>query len=138
MSAKRIVAMPACRMLAIAGISIGLAACANVARVTNLSTAACAEQMQGGLRDILVEQGESADAGDSLARETRRALADSALGPRPFLVAAPSGTDYIFFVQKKSEVCLLRLYGRRHGFVSYTNNLTYIATRPLASCECSE
>jgi len=127
-----------CRMIAIASMSVGLVACASVARVTNLSTAACAEQMQRGLSDILVEQGESAYAGESLAREARSTLADKAFGPRPFLVPAPSGTDYAFFVQKKSDVCLLRLYGRQHGFVSYTNNLTYIATRPLTSCECAE
>ena len=126
------------RMLAIASLSAGLVACASVARVTNLSAAACAEQMQRGLSDILVEQGESVDAGESLARETRTALADKAFGPRPFLVPAPSGTDYAFFVQKKPDVCLLRLYGRQHGFVSYANNLTYIATRPLTSCECAE
>ncbi|HEX7915150.1 hypothetical protein [Rudaea sp.] len=106
--------------------------------MTNLPSADCAAQMQRGLSEILVEQGEGADAGESLARQTSTALAESTRGPRPFLVAAPSGTDYEFFVQKKRDVCLLRLYGRYHGFVSYTNNLTYIATRPLAGCECSE
>ncbi len=59
-------------------------------------------------------------------------------GPRPFLVASPSGTDYTFFVQEKKPICLLRLYGRQKGFWSYTNNLTYIATRPLPNCACSE
>ena len=126
------------RVLAILSLSISLAACASVARVTNLSATACAEQMQRGVSEILVEQGESAEAADALAQRTESALARGAFGPRPFLVAAPSGTDYEFFVQKKREMCLLRLYGRRHGFVSYTNNLTYIATRPLAGCECSE
>lgn len=126
------------RMLAILSVSMALAACANVARVTNLPSADCAAQMQRGLDEILVEQGESADAGESLTRQTLSALAGSTRGPRPFLVSAPSGTDYEFFVQKKREACLLRLYGRYHGFVAYTNNLTYIATRPLASCECSE
>jgi len=119
-------------------ITVCLAACATVASVTNLSTTACAAQMQRGLSEILVEQGESANASESMARQTLSTLSGNAHGPRPFLVAAPSGTDYEFFVQKKRETCLLRLYGRYHGFVSYTNNLTYIATRPLAGCECSE
>jgi hypothetical protein len=41
-------------------------------------------------------------------------------------------------VEKKKDACLLRLYGRQKGFVSYTNDLTYIATEPLAPCECEE
>ena len=127
-----------CRALALSSIAVCLAACATVARVTNLSSDACGVQMQRDLSEILIEQGESADAGESLARQTLSALAGSARGPRPFLVSAPSGTDYEFFVQKKSKECLMRLYGRYHGFVSYTNNLTYIATRPLDRCECSE
>ena len=60
------------------------------------------------------------------------------MGPRPFLVASPSGTDYAFFVERKDDACLLRLYGRQKGFVTYTNNLTYIATQPLAPCRCEE
>lgn len=138
MSADRWGRVGARQMLAIASVAIGVTGCASVARITNLSEAACGEQVQRGLSDILVEQGESGEVGQSLAQETRSALANRALGPRPFLVAAPSGTDYTFFVQKKADACLLRLYGRQHGFVSYTNNLTYIATRALAGCECSE
>jgi hypothetical protein len=60
------------------------------------------------------------------------------LGPRPFAIAAPSGTDYRFFVQRKGEACVLNLYGRQKGFVSYTNNLTYIATQDLSDCTCAE
>jgi hypothetical protein len=126
------------RAFALLSISIGIGGCATVAQVTNLSAEACADQMRVGLSEILVEQGEKPDAGDALARQTLSALTGSALGPRPFLIAAPSGTDYEFFVQKKRDACLLRMLGRRHGFVTYTNNLTYIATRPLERCECAE
>lgn len=94
--------------------------------------------MHRGLSEILAEQGENADAAAALAQDTLAQLARGARGPRPFLVEAPSGTDYVFFVDKKADGCLLRLYGRRHGFVSYTNNLTWIATRPLPGCECAE
>jgi hypothetical protein len=52
------------------------------------------------------------------------------------MVGAPSGSDYAFFVQKKGSECLLRLYGRQKGFVRYTNNMTYIATRKLPPCRC--
>ena len=112
--------------------------CATVAQVTNLSQSACAMEFREGISAILVEQGETKDSGEALGGRTLSVLTTGALGPRPFLVASPSGTDYEFFVEKKSDRCLLRLYGRQHGFVSYTNNLTYIATRPLTSCECAE
>jgi hypothetical protein len=95
-------------------------------------------EFRQGLSAILSEQRESEEASGTLAERTVSSLADGALGPRPFLVSSPSGTDYEFFVQKKSDVCLLRLYGRYHGFVSYTNNLTYIGTRQLTRCECAE
>jgi len=94
--------------------------------------------MRHGLSDILGDQGETIEASESLAQRTVAALTQGARGPRPFQVVAPSGTDYVFFVDKKTGGCLLRLHGRRHGFVSYTNNLTYIATRPLSDCECAE
>jgi hypothetical protein len=41
-------------------------------------------------------------------------------------------------VEKKKSGCLLRLYGKQKGFTSYTNNLNYIATRPLPDCLCRE
>src|SRR5258708_31776119 len=110
--------------LTVITLAAGLAACATVARVTNLSSAACGAEMRQGLSAILLEQGESAEASESLAARTLASLSNSELGPRPFVISAPSGTDYGFFVQRKPDVCLLRLYGRHHGFVTYTNNLT--------------
>ena len=118
-------------------LAASLAACATVARVTNLSNAACSAEMRQSLSAILLEQGESAQASASLAARAVESLSNSELGPRPFVISAPTGTDYGFFVQEKPDACLLRLYGRQHGFVSYTNNLTYIATRRLTGCECT-
>ena len=43
----------------------------------------------------------------------------------------------VFFERRELER-LLRLYGRQKGFVSYTNNITYIATEPLGPCRCAE
>jgi glutathione S-transferase len=54
------------------------------------------------------------------------------------LRANRGGTDYAFFIQKKHDACLLRLYGEQKGFVRYTNTLWYIATRELPGCDCSE
>ena len=114
------------------------AACTTVAHVSNLDERACAGTFESQLSSVLTEQGEKPDVADSLAHHTYLILTTADLGPRPFLVAAPSGTDYSFFVQKKSDRCLLRLYGRQKGFTSYTNDITYIATRELTACACQE
>ncbi len=94
--------------------------------------------MEAAIASILVAQGEQPQTADSLADQAVEVIVWADLGPRPFVVASPSGTDYTFFVQLKKSRCLLRLYGRQKGFWSYTNNLTYIATRPLPACLCSE
>lgn len=57
---------------------------------------------------------------------------------RPFAIAAPSGTDYRFFIDRKGADCVLTLFGRRKGFVSYTNDLTSIATEVLPDCTCAD
>ena len=103
-----------------------------VAQVTtlcgwNLSSTKCVSSSNA----ILIEEGEKPDTANRLAVNTTTVLATGALGPRPFGVSSPSGADYSFFVQRKGEECLLRLYGRQKGFTRYTNNLTYIATRSL-------
>jgi hypothetical protein len=118
--------------------TLALVGCVTVAKLTNLGDPMCASELERGLAGIVSEQGEADSVATELAAIAAGALVTGRLGPRPFLVSAPSGTDYIFFVQKKRERCLLRLYGRQKGFVSYTNNLTYIATRELRACECSD
>src|SRR5271169_2820515 len=112
--------------------------CTTVARIQNLAEPACQSTFSAALSTILVEQGEKAEMADTLADRAVRNMALVDLGPRPFFVASPSGTDYTFFVQYKKAGCLLRLYGRQRGFWSYTNNLTYIATKPIPRCLCSE
>jgi hypothetical protein len=112
--------------------------CTTVAQVTNLSEEVCQTSFTRQLSGILVAEGEKPAAADSLARRTVSTLTAYDLGPRPFAIAAPSGTDYRFFVQRKGEACVLNLYGRQKGFVSYTNNLTYIATQDLSDCTCAE
>ncbi len=112
--------------------------CTSVARVTTLSDPACRQTFRAALSRVLESEGETPPVADRLAETSTQVLHFGELGPRPFLVASPSGVDYSFFVEKKGAKCLLRLYGRQKGFVSYTNNLTYIATEPLAPCECAE
>jgi hypothetical protein len=126
-------------LLAGAGIALLLAGgCASVARVTTLSDVACRDALAAGFVTVLTAQAETPETASRLAREAVAALASVDMGPRPFLVVSPSGTDYAFFVERKDDACLLRLYGRQKGFVSYTNNVTYIATQPLAPCRCAE
>lgn len=115
-----------------------LSGCTTVAQVTTWADESCRHKVRGQLESILTEEGEQADIANRLAVNTTLVLATGSLGPRPFGVASPSGTDYSFFVQRKGEGCLLRLFGRQKGFTRYTNNLTYISTRSLDGCACAE
>ncbi|HSL03642.1 MAG TPA: hypothetical protein VK901_08905 [Nitrospiraceae bacterium] len=112
--------------------------CATVAQVTTLSDQNCRHTFEDRVSSILVEQGEKQEVAERLAESTMTVLSTGSLGPRPFLVASPSGADYGFFVEQKSSECLLRLFSRQKGFVRYRNNLTYIATGSLAGCMCAE
>lgn len=118
--------------------TVASAGCTTVAQVTTLSDPPCGDAATAALVKILESEGEAAPVARRLADSATGELRTMVLGPRPFLIASPSGVDYSFFVEKKGEACLLRLYGRQKGFVSYTNNLTYIATEPLAPCRCAE
>lgn len=119
------------------GLAVGVG-CATVAALSNLETSQCRDSFTNQLAAVLIEQGENPETSARLAENTAGALATGQYGPRPFSVASPSGADYFFFLQRKSDACLLRLYGRQKGFVSYRNNLTYIATKTLPACQCSE
>jgi hypothetical protein len=107
-----------------------------MAKVTNLSDESCRTSFTRQLSSILTDQGELSANSDALANKAVVTLTSHDLGPRPFAIAAPSGTDYRFFIDRKGTDCVLTLYGRRKGFVSYTNNLTYIATESLQGCAC--
>jgi hypothetical protein len=119
-------------------VFVFLYGCTTVAQVTTLSDESCHHKMRDQLESILSEENEKPDIANRLAVNTTTVLATGALGPRPFGVSSPSGADYSFFIQRKGDECLLRLYGRRKGFTRYTNNLTYIATRSLEGCACAE
>ena len=125
------------KVLAAAAILV-VGGCATVAQVTSLSDQNCRYTFVDQMSSILVEQGEKQQVADKLAESTTAVLLTGALGPRPFLVASPSGADYGLFVEQKSSDCLLRLFSRQKGFTRYRNNLTYIATRSLTGCMCAE
>ncbi|HVS13438.1 MAG TPA: hypothetical protein VMV46_05925 [Thermoanaerobaculia bacterium] len=114
-----------------------LAGCATVARFSNLDEPECREDLRHSLATILMLQGEEQEDALPLALESVAALAAADPGPRPFLVASPSGVDYSFFLQQKERRCLLRLYAKRRGFKERVNNLTFIETRELRACGCA-
>ena len=120
------------------GLPLLVAGCTTVAQITSASEPACRQALDSGLARIFEAQGESAAVAQQLAGSTTSSLATGNLGPRPFVVSSSSGVDYGLFIQMDGASCLLRLFGRQKGFVSYTNNLTYIATEPLAQCRCAE
>lgn len=119
-------------------VVLTMVGCATVAKVTNLSDESCRTSFTRQLSAILTHEGEKPEAADALANKTVSTLTAYDLGPRPFAIAAPSGTDYRFFIDRKGTDCVLTLFGRRKGFVSYTNNLTYIATEIVPDCTCAE
>jgi hypothetical protein len=110
------------------------AGCTTVGKIDNLDDAVCRHTFTEAMSSILVSQKENPDVASRLAGRSPPAH----MGPRPFLVSSPSGADYEFFVEVTGTECVLRLYGRQKGFWTYTNNLTYIDTKPLAPCLCSE
>jgi hypothetical protein len=112
--------------------------CTTVAQVTTLSDQNCRHTFVDRMSSILVEQGEKQEVAEKLAESTTIVLSTGSLGPRPFVVASPSGADYGFFVEQKPSDCLLRLFSRQKGFTRYRNNLTYIETRQLDGCMCAE
>ena len=112
--------------------------CASVAQVTNISDDACRGSFQNALTSILTAEGEKPEVAEKLVSHALSILSTGIVGPRPFLVSSPSGVDYELFVQSKKSGCLLRLYSRQKGFVRFTNNMTYIQTRPLPACACAE
>jgi hypothetical protein len=132
-------AYSACRSwalpLAVVLMTVG---CTMVAKVTNLSEESCRTSFTHHLSSILTQEGEKPESADALADKTVSTLTTYDLGPRLFAIAAPSGTDYRFFINQKGADCVLTLFGRRKGFISYTNNLTYIATEILPNCTCAE
>ncbi len=113
-----------------------LCACTRVGQLRNLEDTACSAALSEGVANILLDQGEDAEDALRLARQGTAWLAYSNPGPRPFSIAAPSGTDYHFIVQPTKSACQLRLYGRVRGFTRVTNNLTWIESRALPDCDC--
>jgi hypothetical protein len=134
----RNIAGSATEKVLVAVVMLVIGGCATVAQVTTLSDQNCRHTFVDRLSSILVQEGEKQEVADKLAESTTAVLSTGSLGPRPFLLASPSGADYGFFVEQKSSDCLLRLFSRQKGFTRYRNNLTYIATRSLTGCMCAE
>ncbi len=130
---------PPALLLALAAAAAAFSpGCAAVGSVANIDDGACRATLSQAISTILAGEHETPATADGLASQAVEGMVLVHQGPRPFVVASPSGADYFFFVQVRKTSCLLRLYGRQKGFWSYTNDITYIATQPLPGCTCSE
>lgn len=120
-------------LLAVAGCS------PKVARVANPGNARCAQSLRAAFEIILVEQGEKPEAAAKLAASATQALIDVDLGPRPFKLSSPTGIEYGFFFENEEDRrCLLRLVALQLGTLQYSDNVTFLATRPLRGCICAK
>ena len=97
------------RLLAVLGLVPFALRCTSVAQITTLSDPACRTTVSAALAKIFESEGESAGVAEELAESTAAGLETWGLGPRPFLVASPSGVDYSFFVERKGDVEIARL-----------------------------
>ncbi|MGZ9138296.1 MAG: hypothetical protein ACXW38_00780 [Nitrospira sp.] len=130
---------PAHRVCAFSlAVALTASGCASVAKLTNLSEESCHTSFTHHLSSILTQEGEKFEIADALAHKTVSTLTTHDLGPRSFAIAAPSGTDYRFIIDQKGADCVLTLFGRRKGFISYINYLTYIATEIVPDCTCAK
>src|SRR6202022_840377 len=105
-------------LLAVSLAAVLSTRCAHVAEVDSLAEGPCSAEFEQSLFSILGVQGEKPEVTRDLAHRTYVVLTSTNRGPRPFFVSSPFGTDYTFFVDNKRDRCLLRLYGRQHGFMS--------------------
>ena len=99
----RILPRSATVLLTLVAVTAG---CTTMAQVTNFSDESCRTSFAHQLSAILTAEGESLEAADKAATQTVSTLSTYDLGPRPFTIAAPSGTDYRFFVQRKGSACV--------------------------------
>lgn len=118
-------------------LAIFLAGCATVGR-PDLSSQRCGDDLASQVADVLFTQGESRPISDDLANGLTVDLSTGALSPVSFFADSPSGCQYGFAIHHTSEGCVLRLYYRKRPGYEVTNNLTYIATRPLKECACAK
>jgi hypothetical protein len=120
-------------------LAASLAACSHrVARPVNAGSSRCQESLRDAFALILVRQEEKPDVAEAVGAAAAQKLAEVDLGPRPFKLSSPSGVDYGFFFEDEGKRCLLHLVAWQKGFVQFSNNVTYIATRPLAGCRCEK
>lgn len=123
-------------MVALLAAGGGAACSPRVARLTNPAAPRCQASLRDAFELILVMQEEQPEVAEAMASSAVQAFTDVDLGPRPFKLSSPSGTDYAFFFDPEAGRCLLRLVGWQKAFVQYANNVTYVATRPLPGCRC--
>jgi hypothetical protein len=120
-------------------LAASVAGCSHrVARPINPGAPRCQESLREAFALILVAQEEAPEVAEAVGAAAAQQLAEVDLGPRPFKLSSPSGVDYGFFFEDEGKRCLLHLVAWQKGFVQVSNNVTYIATRPLTGCRCEK
>ena len=128
-----------CVVAAAIGAMAALAGCSpSVARLLNPKYPRCQESLRKAFEITLAGQGETDEVAQKVAAGAVQALVDAELGARPFKVSSPSGVDYGYFFEREDDRCLLRLVAWQKGFVQYSDNVTFLATRPLPGCGCKQ
>lgn len=108
------------------------------ARPINAGAEKCQQSLREAFALILVAEEEKPEVAEAIGEAAARQLAEVDLGPRPFKLSSPSGFDYGFFFEDEGKRCLLHLVAWQKGVVQYSNNVTYIETRPLRGCRCEK
>ena len=121
------------RAVLVSLVAITALDCATVAQV-ELNDPVCEADFQDQMASILIQEGEKLDDAQAMAHRASLEVSYGDVGVRPFSIGSRT-TDYTFFVQKKKSGCMLRLVSRQKGFTLYTNDITYIAMRPVAPCD---
>jgi hypothetical protein len=108
----------------------------SASRLTNPAAAKCQASLRDAFAVMLVGQQEKPEVAEAVAAAGAQAIADVELGPTPFKLSSPSGLDYGFYIDDEMGRCLVRLVAIQGGRLQVSDNVTFIATRPLPGCSC--
>lgn len=126
-------------LAALLSVTLSAGACSpNVARLLNPEYPRCQRSLREALAITLVGQGETDEVAEKLADDTVQALAAVDLGAKPFKVTSPSGVQYGYLFEREDDRCLLRMVAWQLATVQVSDNVRYLASRPLPGCGCRQ
>jgi hypothetical protein len=101
----------------------------------DLRDPACAAELEEQTKAVLVDQGEDPEVAAGCSKDAIGTLR-AGPGSREFFISTP-GAAYGFDIARKDPGCVLRLYYRRRPHSQVTDNIFYLAKRPLPGCVCN-